>query len=380
MNQKLCFVIRSFSGGGIETVTTNLANSLAKRGHNITIIVLLPDDEKCYKPYISDKVEIIYDINYYNNKNIFLLSKITNKLFPLVGSYIFSNKFSKSFDNFILEIEEKNGKFNKIYLCGFGVYTILFKTKIKNIVFQCHNTNSRLLCKYHFNKLTLYIFRKILNNKNISAVSKGIADDLVNQLNIKPKKIGVIYNLLDADKIKKLSLSENKIIQKPYIIHVGRFAKEKRHDLLIEAYDAIKTEPKPQLLLLGSGPEEYKIRKIVLKKQLKDNIIFGGMVKNPYPMIKDALALVLCSDYEGLPTVILESIILNTYVISTNCKSGPLEMIINNNIGKLIPLNSTLELSTEIDKICNLTIKRPPSELPHEFTMDYIINKHLSEL
>ena len=74
--------------------------------------------------------------------------------------------------------------------------------------------------------------------------------------------------------------------------------------------------------MLGEGPEMKNLKKLIKIKSFKGNVIFAGKVDNPYRIIKESLGLILASKSEGFPTVLIESIFLNTGVISTNCETA----------------------------------------------------------
>ena len=115
-----------------------------------------------------------------------------------------------------------------------------------------------------------------------------------------------------------------------YIVHVGKFKQQKRHDILIKAYAKANVEQK--LVLVGTGPLMEESKQLVKELNIEDKVIFAGFQKNPYPWIKHAKLMVLSSDFEGLGLVILEAIALGTSVVSTDCPSGPSEVLASVNL------------------------------------------------
>ena len=90
-----------------------------------------------------------------------------------------------------------------------------------------------------------------------------------------------------------------------------------------------------KLLILGDGPDRKKIEKMIRDENMEKNIILLGSIKNPYPWLKKAKIFVHSSKYEGLPTVLIEALILNKKVISSACPTGPKEILENGKIGDL---------------------------------------------
>ena len=145
------------------------------------------------------------------------------------------------------------------------------------------------------------------------------------------KKIEMIYNPFNFKKIrkkaldiKKLTEEENKLLKQKYIIMVSRLELEmKDFFTLFNAYKELGLKNKNlKLYLLGDGPDRKVIEEKIKELNLEDKILLLGMKKNPYPWIKNAELLVHSSKHEGLPTVIIEALILNTVVVATDCPTG----------------------------------------------------------
>jgi glycosyltransferase involved in cell wall biosynthesis len=108
-----------------------------------------------------------------------------------------------------------------------------------------------------------------------------------------------------------------------FICAAGRLIPEKGFDLLIMAFDEIKTSrPNLQLFIFGEGPEQASLEKLISELKLEDRVILKGWVTNPMPYFKHAKACVVSSIKEGFPNVLLQMMILNPVVISTNCAGG----------------------------------------------------------
>jgi glycosyltransferase involved in cell wall biosynthesis len=247
----------------------------------------------------------------------------------------------------------------------------------KNMYFaiQSNFTQSALKNKSYLKQF----FRKrklknIYNNTNIITCSHDIKNDLLNIIGINPKTIQTIYNPVDLLTIEDLSLKNNIIKEKDYIIHIGRFSYVKRHDILIKAFH--KADLDTKLVLVGDGEEKENIIKLIKELKLEDKIILTGFLQNPYPVLKDAKLFVLSSQYEGLPTVLIEALSLNTNIVSTNCKSGPSEIMINNLSNYLIEVNNIKSLSDMIKNTYNnpYTIDE---KIIKTFSLKTIIKKYI---
>jgi glycosyltransferase involved in cell wall biosynthesis len=158
-----------------------------------------------------------------------------------------------------------------------------------------------------------------------------VSDCLANQLSV---NYGVnntisIYNLFDIDTIKELSNEPIEIDYK-YIINIGHLNKQKNQKDLIMAYALIKKEGfKEKLLIVGDGEEKNNLIALVQKLNLEDDIVFVGKQNNPYKYLRQATLYVSSSLYEGLPAVLIESLILDIPIVSYNFECGASELTSN---------------------------------------------------
>ena len=138
-------------------------------------------------------------------------------------------------------------------------------------------------------------------------------------------------------------------INKKYILYVGRFASFKRPDYIIQSLKQLDTNI--ELILLGDGPNKDKLELLVSDLELKSRVHFLGRVSNPYKYMKKADIFVLSSkDGEGFPNVLAEAMVCKTAVISTDCISGPREIL-----SPKSDINMTLANKVEIAEFGILT-------------------------
>lgn len=196
-------------------------------------------------------------------------------------------------------------------------------------------------------------------------------------------KLGRIYNPFDFERIKKMSDQEVKDdrITEEYIITVSRLTlHQKDFETLIKAFKNVKIryKIKEKLYILGDGPDKEKIQKMIMNENMQNDIILIGNVNNPYPWIKKAKLLVHSSKYEGLPTVLIEALCLNKIVISSNCPTGPIEILENGEIGYLYNVGDCKKLSEIIiEKLRDDTInKKLIQEKIRKYDKKVIIQKY----
>lgn len=167
-------------------------------------------------------------------------------------------------------------------------------------------------------------YRRLYGQGNLLAVSDGVARDLSETLGFARANVVRIYNPIDVPAIRALAAQpEPSLPREPYLVHVGRFAPQKRHDLLLDALLRAQL-PHPLVLLANPAPG---LERLIAAKGLAGRVRIAGFQPNPYPWIASAALLVLCSDHEGMPNVLLEALACGTRVASTDCPSGPREVL-----------------------------------------------------
>ncbi|KAF5059567.1 Glycosyltransferase Gtf1 [anaerobic digester metagenome] len=189
----------------------------------------------------------------------------------------------------------------------------------------------------------------------IVAVSHGVEKDLIEYANIPKNKIKVIYNPVIDDRLHVLSLEKIYhpwFVDKafPVILSAGRLNRQKDYRTLIEAVAIVRDHVPVRLVILGEGEERRNLERLVDEKQMNDIVSMPGFVNNPFPYMKQADLFVLSSIFEGLPNVLIQSLALGTPVISTDCPSGPREILDDGRHGKLVPVQNSFLLAESIIK------------------------------
>ncbi|MFC3415221.1 glycosyltransferase [Algoriphagus hitonicola] len=326
-SKKIIFLINSLEGGGAERIVLTLCEGFVGRGNEVHLILL----------YNRISFPIAREINLLilnKNRNHNLITKAFDFLalsFKL-KSYLRTINFDPQQDIFTSHLPFSN--------------FVSWTAGIKN---HCAVIHGALSFKYK-SSLTRFFLKLIFKNKRMIGVSQGVKNDLINYFSLAVFNVGYIYNPFQIEKIQKLS---EESIDPPlgnYVIHVSRFIKLKRHDLLLKAFKKSELYKSHKLLLLGEGPEKEYVQSFAVELGIDNYVIFKNWLENPYPWIKNAKLLVLCSDHEGLPTVLVESLICHTPVVSTDCRYGPDEILVGDLEKFLVPVNSPDQLANAMIK------------------------------
>jgi len=297
-------IIDRLDFGGAERITMTLADTFLNNGHQITIITIDP----IINIDVDERVNL-HTLHFEKRFNKYTYNR--KKMYQLLDTI---QKNSSPFDLILVHLYLSSRimkKYNHPF-CYHVVHSTQSFSALKN-----KKGFSRLVAKYKI--------QRVYNNLKLICVSNGVKDDLLEEMSIKPASIEVIYNPFNIEEIRLKSRLKASLPSSPYIIFVGRLVKEKRVDYLLQAF--CKSAISQKLLILGDGEEKEYLETLCNELKISDKVIFHPAVKNPYPYINNADFLILSSLYEGLPTVLIEALILQTPVLSTNCPSGPYEIM-----------------------------------------------------
>ncbi|QPR28767.1 glycosyltransferase [Edwardsiella hoshinae] len=363
MTEHILFIIDGLPGGGAENVTLSLAKGLHKQGYIVSILSLA--ERRDY--------EIPSGVNYFVSPDNYqgCLKKINEV-----------SRRARAMDSLLQKIFFKLGQPDLIISSLHKTDRIVSRSRLLQKMNVWHCIHGIFSQSYLGNKsgLKRLIKKKkiqcVYNKKNIICVSDAVGKDLVDKVDVKPKKIITIYNPFDFNEIREKSQAPSIIHEESYILHVGRFHNVKRHDRLLHAF-AIANLP-TKLVLLGKGDDKKtnEIKEKISSLNIQDKVILAGFKDNPLPEIKNSRMVVLSSDSEGLPTVLIESLICHTPVVSTHCPGGVSE-IMN---GKLSIYMSELTAESLAEKMTFAWFNPPhiTQEMYNKFNSANVIKKYLS--
>ena len=201
-------------------------------------------------------------------------------------------------------------------------------------------------------------------HKKLIALSEGIKHDLVMNLGCRSNDIQVINNPFELDEIRKKAEAPGLLPSQPYIIYVAAMIARKRHADLLQAFAQLEDKA-VNLVLVGKGEEEANLKTLSEKLKIADRVIFWGWDANPYRLIKNAKISVLVSEAEGLPRVLIESIALGVPVVSTDCPSGPNEVLVGENAKFLVKIGDVNGLVGALNHLLVCNTYHQPIELNH---------------
>ncbi|NJK47672.1 glycosyltransferase [Candidatus Gracilibacteria bacterium] len=216
----------------------------------------------------------------------------------------------------------------------------------------------------------------------IVAVSEGVAKDLAQNTGLPIESIQTIYNPIITPEIfvkakEPLDSPWFTSGEPPVILGVGKLEVQKDFTTLIRAFARIRQTRPARLMILGWGPDLPKLEALVQELGLEEDVSLLGYVDNPYPYMARADVFALSSKWEGFGNVLVESMALGTPVVSTNCKSGPAEILNNGQYGLLAPVGDSDALAEAIINILANGSKPVSPTWLDRFTSDRIAQKYI---
>jgi len=328
--EKILIILPNLRIGGAEKLSIDLANHWSRRGFEVE--VLLMRDEGELLGTVSPMVKVT-SLGVARLRGLFFPLK---KHFDEAGhSVIWSSMWPLTCISIICWI--LSGRKGRLYVTDHNHLSLA--TGRKSIL-------HRIILR-----LTMGLIYPLATG--ITAVSKGVADDMQRLTCLITGKVKVIHNPaalgLDHKRADKHARNELWGFGFKYnILSVGELKPQKNHEMLIRAFARLPPQLNAKLSIVGDGSLRNQLVSLVTELNLQHRIFFAGYQDDPYKWYRSADLFVLTSKWEGFGNVLVESLECGTPVISTDCQSGPAEILDNGRYGKLVAIDDIDSLANEI--------------------------------
>jgi N-acetylgalactosamine-N,N'-diacetylbacillosaminyl-diphospho-undecaprenol 4-alpha-N-acetylgalactosaminyltransferase len=311
-------LINSLTSGGAERIILNIYRKFRDQGKDVVLICL--SNNNVYQIFENDKIINLSEANI-NKKGIsllkvFLFPIVIYKLYRVIKKYgidtIQSHLFLASAINVITK----------------RVFFLKYKTQIVSHSYMSYEKEFRIN-----GLIKLKILKAVYNSADLlvsisEKMRMDINSNIMNKSNIPHLVIMNPHNIDEIVHNSQLDCPFRFNRQKKYLITCGRLIKLKRIDVLLHALKELNLQDnRYELIILGEGEERSAYEKIINELELKDSVHFPGHVANPFNYIANSDYFLLTSESEGLPNVIIESMLCKTLVISSDCPTGPRELL-----------------------------------------------------
>jgi len=360
---KILFILNDLSGGGAERVFVNIGNAFVD--NNIKVEFLIGKKRGVYLPLLHSYIPVFE-----------------------VGSTSFYN-YLRAFPGFF-----KTHNYTHIFTAGdYSSAAAIISKKISGIsakIYVTHHYSYPASRKLKYLKgdiiLKLIHYFIIPHANKIIAVSKGSLQWLRKFGHHKLPQGIFIYNPVVDDSIYELANEPVKfpinVKDKNILLSAGRLAEQKDHLTLLKAFCIVKKTYKDAILfILGDGPLELMLKNYINENNLGGSVFLQGFQTNPYNWMLRCNVFILSSIYEGFGNVIVEAMALGKTVVSTNCPSGPDEILQNGALGYLCNVKDSVGMAASIIKALQNPIdEKVLRKTAYQFRSSEIVKKYIDIL
>jgi glycosyltransferase involved in cell wall biosynthesis len=366
--QRIAFLLDNLAGGGAEQVLLNLARGFRERGYSVDLLVCDPRGKLAAN--VPDNVNLVLlkragmpasllDVARADLRAAILLlgllirqGKLPSSLryLPLIARYLVEHRpavlmsaLPKSNINAILA--SKLARVDTRVTLGVHIHLSALEAVARQ---------QGKMRMHYLRPLMQHIYR---NAEHLVAVSAGVASDAAEFLAVDPARISVIYNPVAPHDLDARIAADPQHpwlsdTASPLILSIGRLVEQKNFPLLLHAFALLRRQRPARLMILGGDPESAKQQRryqqlLALAGQLRvqADVELVRYVDNPYAYLSRASLFALSSRFEGFGNVIIEALLCGCPVVSTDCPSGPAEILDHGRFGTLVPIDDPQALA-----------------------------------
>lgn len=327
----ISILLPDLRGGGAERVCVDLARAFAARGHQVEFVLMRAEGD-----FLLEAQREFSVVDLRAAKVRYVLWRLARYLRERRPAVLIANMWPLT--SMAVVGRAISGHECRLMLVDHGMLSLQYAGRGK-----LHDLLLRVSMTMTYPRAEL-----------VAAVSAGSALDIARLAGMSLDKVAVLHNPVLARAMPNAAaLAQADALwgcaPGGRILAVGSFKPVKNYPLLFRAFAAMpRTEAR--LMLLGQGAGEGALRALVTELGLADRIIFAGFHADPSPYYATADQFVLSSNHEGLPTVLIEALSFGLPVVSTDCPSGPAEILENGRWGKLVPVGDAEALARAMDE------------------------------
>jgi glycosyltransferase involved in cell wall biosynthesis len=354
------FYLPDLDAGGAQRVTVNVANGLAERGHEVDLVVSDRGGE--FAESVAPSVTV---------------SGLSARRFPGAG-------IGADLRRLVAYLETVEP--------AVLVSAMVHANVVALAAGRLADSRTRVVATEHTtfgdqqgvrDRLVNAAARRLYRSADrVIAVSEGVAESVRERTVVDPTDVEVVYNPVVTDRLRELARRppDHRWLADEFdtILGVGRLEPEKDFQTLVDAVALVaERRPSVRLVLLGEGSQRDALSARAREKGVAERVEVRGYVENPYGFMSGADLLALSSVREGLPTVLVEAMACGCPVVSTDCPSGPREILDGGEYGPLVPTRDAVALADAIDR--TLVDPPPPERLrqrANSFTDEAVLDDY----
>lgn len=331
MPSRLAIFCPSFDNGGVERMLVNLANGLARTGVQVDFFVSSRE-----RPYLGTLAD---------GTRLFVLgSRRAANVLPRMCEYLEAEP-----PDALLSAKDEADELAARLRRETSAPTRFYIRAVVNV-----SQRMRWRAPWRRRGIRRRMRRIYRDVDGVIAVSRGVADDVAALAGVGAERIAVAPNPVVTDDLFELARApaEHPWLDEdhhPLLVGVGRLGRQKNFELLLRAFARVHGSTPALLIILGEGRQRERLERLARKLDIAERVSMSGFVENPYPFLRRADLFVSSSRWEGSPNALTEALALGTPVVSTDCPSGPREILDGGRYGRLVPLDDPRALARAIE-------------------------------
>lgn len=348
--------IPSLRGGGAERVMVTLANGFAARGHRVDLVLVKAEGP--YLKEVADNVRVV-DLN---------KSRALDSLIPL-ARYIRQNRP----DAMLSALTHAN----VIAILARKLARVKMRLVVSERSSLTRGSGARAMRLWH---LLMRVFYPSADA--VVAVSRGMTSQLVEGLGLAAERVTAIPNPVDIATIQHLAKERPQHPwlasgQSPIILAVGRLTLAKDYPILLEAFARLRGAGREaRLVILGEGELRPALERRIAELGLSDSVALLGFQPNPFGWMAACRVYVLSSRFEGFPNSLVQAMACGARVVSTDCPTGPSEILEHGKWGRLVPVGDVHALSEALKSALDDSDGETGTRRAHDFSLENSLNEY----
>ncbi|WP_049919616.1 glycosyltransferase [Haloarcula vallismortis] len=348
----IAFFVPSLTVGGAERVTVSVANGLSKRGYEVDLVVSYNEGD--FRSDVGGNVNIV-DLGTRRIPGIGIGASV-----PALVRYL-----SRRSPEILFSQMTYANSIHMISQVLSGSDTVTISTIHTTLGMQEESKE----------KFVQWLQRHLAHQSDqFVAVSEGVANSVVEHVGVDREKVSVLYNPIPIPEVQEQA---GESVDHPWtdsanldvVLGVGRLERAKNFESFLRAFERVHTaRPDTRAIVAGGGSKRTELERLAAELGIDDVVSFPGFVDNPYGYMANADVLAMSSIHEGLPTVLIEALACGCPVVSTDCPSGPAEILKDGEFGPLVDVDDDEGLAAAIQT----TLDDPlPSDVLVERATDF---------
>lgn len=356
--QRIAIFLPSLEGGGAERVMVNLANAFAGQGIAVDVVLA-----KAVGPYLGELLPAVNVVDLGAPRMIRCLPALVRYLRQARPPVLLSGL---NHANAVAILAQRLARVNT------------------RVVISEHNSAVTIRAQGARGMLMLIAMRCLYPLADaVVCVSQGVSDELAGWVRIPESRMHVIHNPVVSGLLQDL-------MQAPVLVHwlpddglplilgVGRLTAVKDLPTLLRAFALLQQKRKARLVILGEGEERDALQALADNLGIAADVVMPGFVENPFAVMRRANVFVMSSRREGLPGALVEAMACGTPVVSTDCPSGPAEILENGRWGRLVPVGDHVALATAIEATLTEPLHPDVALRARDFSVEQAVQRYLA--